>query len=111
MRRKRMTEDALVTVLAERANVNNATTRRVVNALRGHIRDGVNASAEQKLYVPGFGTFSRGVHRGHPLNLGIEGVGDRIGDYEVVRFKADEAFKSLVLGPGEEKEDQKEAGE
>lgn len=97
MRKKKMTEDALMTVLAERAGVSCSETQKVWEALRGHIRDGVNASPGAKFYVPGLGTFARVTHKGHPLNLNIPGGTDHIGDYEVVRFKADDTFKNMVL--------------
>lgn len=97
MRRKRMSEDALMTELATRAGVSCSEASKVWNAFRGFVRDGVNGNPDLRLYVPGLGTFARATHRGHPLNLNIKGSSDRIGDYEVVRFKADDEFKSMVL--------------
>ena len=97
MRKKKMTEDALMTVLAERACVEPSEAAKVWDALRNHIRDGVNGHLGEPFYVPGLGTFTRAVHKGHPLNLKIKDGKERIEDYEVVRFKADQSFKDIVL--------------
>lgn len=97
MRKKKMTEDVLMTVLSEKAAVSRDDTEKVMTALKEFISTGINESEERKLFVPGFGTFSRRSHKGHPLNLHIQGVGPRIDDYEVVKFKADPAFRDAVL--------------
>lgn len=102
MRRKKMTEDALLTVLSEKSSVNSEDTARVWAAVKGFISEGINASPQRALYVPGMGTFSRKAHKGHPLNLNLEGGRRKIDDYEVIRFKADPAFKSAVLSAANE---------
>lgn len=61
------------------------------------LNDDLN-SPDKAMVIPKFGTFSKAMHKGHPLNLNIKGGSDSISDYETFKFKPDASYKAQILG-------------
>ena len=55
-------------------------------------------SQSNSFTVPSIGTFYVTKHKGHPLNLNIDGGSKAISDYLTLKFKAAASFKKDVLG-------------
>lgn len=95
--RTRMSDDAWVCSLAKSSGLREDEARAFWDAVKDNIVSEVGPEGSGSLNIPGFGTFLRITHKGHPLNLGV-GPGDRVGDYQVLRFRPAEALREATLG-------------
>ncbi len=95
--RTKTSDDAWVRSVAQEAGMDEAGVRAVWDAAKRLIVAGVGPDGTGSCIIPGFGTFTRSIHKGHPLNLGV-GPDTRIGDYPVLKFRAADSFRGEALG-------------
>ena len=72
-RKKQITVDEWVTKVSEKSGVNPNLTKAVLDTVSEIICEEVKED-KRECYIPNFGTFIRATHKGHPLNLDIEGL-------------------------------------
>lgn len=99
--RKKITDDKFVSALACRSGLTFEDARKFWDAQKDVIAEEINNSGT--LRIPGFGTFYRLEHKGHPMNLRnitplAEGNNMQIGDYALLKFTADHVFRDRVVG-------------
>lgn len=99
--RKKITDDKFIVSLASRSGLSVEEARKFWDAQKDVIAEEINSSGT--LRIPGFGTFYRLEHKGHPMNLrniapSAEGDSMQIGDYALLKFTADHAFRDRVVG-------------
>lgn len=92
-----MSDELWVEALAMRAGLTEAAARSAWNAVKALISEGLHKDGPCSVVIPGFGTFTKAIHKGHPLNLGV-GPYTRIADYPVLKFKAFDTFRTEALG-------------
>lgn len=97
--RTKLSDELWVRFLSDRAGVSEDAARRVWEAVKAGIAEGTGPDGCGKCSIPGFGTFVRIMHKGHPLNLGA-GPFLRVDDYPVLKFRPSEAFKEQALRAG-----------
>lgn len=95
--RKRKTEEQWIEQLSIESGVSANLVRQVWTTQLDIIERETKTSPDRKFHVPGFGTYSITMHKGHPLNLDTCGPNDRYPDYEVLKWKIDKTFKKRMF--------------
>ena len=83
--------------LSELSGITPPLTKQVMDTLYEWIIRDVKESEDHSFYIPGFGTFYKAKHKGHPLNLKLENSASEIKDYETFKFRAAPSLKDRVL--------------
>lgn len=97
-RKKQITVDEWVTKVSEKSGVNPNLTKAVLDTVSEIICEEVKED-KRECYIPNFGTFIRATHKGHPLNLDIEGLEKKeTPEYDTFKFKPVPSYKEKVVG-------------
>ncbi len=96
-RKKKLTDKQWIEKLSQESGVNANLSETLWLAFLDIIDKEVNSNPDGICYIPNFGTFSKNIHKGHPLNLDTNNTEKVLPDYEVLKFKVDKAYKKRVL--------------
>lgn len=97
MGKKKISDADWIKQVSEESGVTENLVKQVWLSIIKLIVKGVKVAPDKSFYIPKFGTFFVSKHKGHPLNLNIDGGNKKIADYNTFKFKPSSTFKTKVL--------------
>lgn len=94
-RKKKMLYREWIEQLSTESGVSEHLTAQVWETFLDIVNREVNMNENNSFFIPKFGTFTKGIHKGHPIN--VDASAKKVSDYAVVKWKIDPSYKESIL--------------